>query len=147
VFLTPLKLAKLAIDMVGDVGGLWLDPFKATGNFYNQYKTDNKEYTEITEGLDFFEYTKPVDVICSNPPFSIFNKVLEHSVKLQPKVISYIMGVVNLTPKRIEFMNSNGYFITKLHITRVNGWFSNILIVQFEKDAKSNIVSFDRERW
>ena len=144
VFLTPPSLVKISIDMVGDVKGKWYDPFKGTGNFYNAFPSKDKVYTEISEGLDFFEFNEPVDVICSNPPFSCFDKVLEHSVKLQPKVISYVMGVINLTPKRIRFMNSNGYYITKMHITSVKKWFLRTLVVQFEKGT-SNIISFDNQ--
>jgi hypothetical protein len=143
VFITPLPLAKKAIDMVGTVEGKWLDPFKATGNYFNQFPTENKDYTEITEDLDFFNYTSEVDVICSNPPYSLINDVLAHSVKLNPKVINYLIGINNLTPKRIEFMNTAGYYISKIHITNVKVWFGMSIIIQFEK-CERNIITFDR---
>jgi hypothetical protein len=146
VFITPLGLAKRAIDMVGTTEGKWLDPFKATGNYYNQFPTENKEYTEITQDLDFFEYSEPVDVICSNPPYSILNEVFKHSVSLNPKIINYLIGINNLTPKRIEFFNENGYYLTKMEIFKVYKWYGMSVIVQFEKD-KDNIISFNRTIW
>jgi len=150
VFLTPLPLAKIAIDMVGRTDGNWLDPFKATGNYYNQFPdTCNKDYTEITEDLNFFEYyNEEVDVICSNPPYSLINEVLEHSVKLNPKIINYLIGFLNLTPKRIEFMNTHGYYLTKFFLTSVKKWFGRSVIVQFEKiENGANIISFDTNHY
>lgn len=147
VFITPLALAKHAIDMVGTTEGLWIDPFKATGNYYNQFPTDNKVYTEITEDLDFFDFHDPVDVICSNPPYSLMDKVLQHSIDLKPKIINYLIGVNNLTAKRIELMNNNGYFITKIHLTKVYKWFAMSIIIQFENTVTSNLISFDRTIW
>ena len=133
VFFTPLSLAKIAIDMVGTNNGRWLDPFKGTGNYFNQFPTENKDWCEITDGKDFFDYNENVDVICSNPPFSKFKLVLEHCVKLNPKVINLIFGIINLTTSRVKFMIDNGYFIKKIHLCNVKGWFLRTLIIQFEK--------------
>jgi hypothetical protein len=148
VFITPLKLAKTAIDMIGNYDGIWLDPFKATGSYFNQFPTDNKEWCEITDEKDFFEYTEEVDVICSNPPYSLMDKVLDHSIKLNPKVINYLIGINNLTAKRIEKLNNNGYFLTKIHMCKVFKWYGMSVIIQFEKNEnKFNIISFDRTVW
>lgn len=147
VFITPVALAKTHIDMIETMPtDVWLDPFKNSGNYYNQFPTENKEYTEILEGKDFFDYTTKVDVICSNPPYSMIDKVLEHSVKLEPRVISYLIGVSNLTAKRIEYMEKNGYNITKLHMCKVYKWYGMSLIVVFEKN-KPSIITYDRVVW
>jgi hypothetical protein len=147
VFITPVALAKTHIDMIETMPtDVWLDPFKNSGNYYNQFPTENKEYTEILEGKDFFDYTTKVDVICSNPPYSMIDKVLEHSVKLEPRVISYLIGINNITPKRIEYMEKNGYNITKLHMCKVRTWFGMTLIVVFEKN-KPSIMTYDRVSW
>lgn len=146
VFITPLGLSKRAIELVGTSDGLWLDPFKATGSYYNQFPTDNKVYTEITEGIDFFDFKQNVDVICSNPPYSLMDKVLQHSINLNPKIINYLIGIGNLTAKRIELMNTNGYFITKMEMCKVWKWYGMSVIVQFEK-GKENIISINRTVW
>tara|TARA_R110000868_G_scaffold369304_1_gene632579 strand:+ start:407 stop:901 length:495 start_codon:yes stop_codon:yes gene_type:complete len=146
VFITPLGLSKRAIELVGTSDGLWLDPFKATGSYYNQFPTDNKVYTEITEGIDFFDFKQNVDVICSNPPYSLMDKVLQHSINLNPKIINYLIGIGNLTAKRIELMNTNGYFITKMEMCKVWKWYGMSIIVQFEK-GKENIISINRTVW
>jgi hypothetical protein len=147
IFITPLPLAKFQINMIETTDGdIWFDPFRNSGSYYNQFPTQEKVWCEILDGEDFFTYNSKIDIICSNPPYSILDKVFEKSVDLNPKVISYLIGINNLTAKRIKFMNDNGYGLTKLHITKVFKWFGMSVIVQFEKN-KENIISFDRIIW
>jgi hypothetical protein len=147
IFLTPRPLAKLAIDMVDvDEADVWFDPFRNTGNFYDQFPTDNKVWTELLEGRDFFEFNDKVDVICSNPPFSILDKVFEHVIELNPRVIIFVLGFMNLTPKRCHKMQVHGYEITKLHICNVKGWFMSTIVVCFERD-KEGVVTHDNKAY
>ena len=147
VFITPLRLAKTHIDMIDyKDDDVWFDPFKNSGSYFNQYPTNNKVYSEILEDKDFFEFNDKIDIICSNPPYSMIDKVLEHSIKLNPRVISYLIGVNNLTARRIEYMNKNGYGLSKLHMCKVYKWFGMSYVVVFEK-GKDNIMSYDRVVW
>jgi hypothetical protein len=147
VFITPPKLAKSNIEMIDYKDtDIWYDPFKNSGSYYNQFPTENKRWSEILEDKDFFQFDEKVDIICSNPPYSMIDKVLEKSVSLEPRVISYLIGINNLTPKRIEYMENNGYFITKTHICKVYKWYGMSLNVVWEKDKKS-IISYDRVVW
>lgn len=147
VFLTPPELALKAINMVETKPeDHWLDPFKNTGNYYRQFPTANKSSTEILEGKDFFEYRDKVDVICSNPPYSLMDRVLQHSISLQPRVINYLIGINNLTTRRIEMLHDAGYGLTRLHMCKVFKWYGMSCIVQFEKD-KDNVISYDRQIW
>ena len=158
VFLTPLKLSKKQINMIDyNDNDIWFDPFKNNGSYYDQFpnnQSDNiidyynskNEWTEIIQNKDFFTFDKKVDIICSNPPYSMIDKVLEKSVELKPRVISYLIGVNNLTAKRIEYMENNGYGLAKLHMCKVFKWFGMSCIVQFERGAES-CMSFDRVVW
>ena len=147
IFITPLSLAKKQIDMINhNEDDVWLDPFKNSGNFYNQYPTDKREWCEILDGKDFFEYNNDIDIICSNPPYSCIDDVLKKSVELKPRVISYLIGMGNLTAKRIEYMENNNYGLTKIHICKVYKWYGMSFIVQFEKDQE-HIISYDRIVW
>jgi len=144
VFLTPIALAKKHIDIIEyEDSDIWYDPFKNSGNYYNQYPNDNKEWSEILEGKDFFEFDKKVDIICSNPPYSMINKVLEKSINLNPRIISYLIGVNNLTTKRIENMNKAGYGLKKMVMLKVHDWFGMSFIVVFEKGC-DNCFDIDR---
>lgn len=153
VFITPLGLAKKHIDIVMRYDretGLrpWYDPFKNSGSYYNQYPTDNKVYSEILEGKDFFDYNLPVDVICSNPPYSMIDRVLEQSVSLQPRIISYLIGVNNLTCKRLEFMEANGYILVNIHMCKVFEWYGMSFIVTWVKDKSAvRCLDYDRIVW
>tara|TARA_R100000655_G_scaffold26692_1_gene54838 strand:- start:6705 stop:7208 length:504 start_codon:yes stop_codon:yes gene_type:complete len=144
IFLTPMKLAKKHIDLIEyEDSDIWYDPFKNSGNYYNQYPNDNKLWSEILEGEDFFEFNTEVDIICSNPPYSIINKVLEKSVSLKPRIISYLIGMGNLTTKRIEDMNNYGYGLKKIVMLKVHEWYGMSFIVIFEKGA-TNCIDIDR---
>ncbi len=144
VFLTPLKLAKKHIDLIEfEDSDIWYDPFKNSGNYYNQFPNDNKLWSEILEDEDFFEFTTEVDIICSNPPYSMINKVLEKSVSLKPRIISYLIGMGNLTTKRIEDMNKWGYGLKNIMMLKVNEWYGMSFIVTFEKGA-GNCIDIDR---
>ena len=147
VFITPLKLAKYNIDMIEyNEDEIWYDPFKNNGSYYNQFPNENKKWSEILEERDFFTFDEKVDIICSNPPYSMINKVLEKSVELKPRIISYLIGINNLTAKRLEYMENNGYYITKLHMCKVFKWYGMSMIVVWERDKKA-IISFDRVVW
>ena len=147
VFITPLQLAKNHIDMIEyKTDDIWYDPFKNNGSYYNQYPNENKKWSEILEDKDFFEFNEKVDIICSNPPYSMIDKILEKSVELKPRIISYLIGVNNLTAKRMEYMENNGYYITKIHMCKVFKWYGMSMIVIWEKDKKS-IMSYDRVVW
>lgn len=147
VFITPLKLAKYNIDMIEyNEDEIWYDPFKNNGSYYNQFPNENKKWSEILEERDFFTFDEKVDIICSNPPYSMINKVLEKSVELKPRIISYLININNLTPKRLEYMENNGYYITKIHMCKVFKWYGMSMIVVWERDKKA-IISFDRVIW
>ena len=65
-----------------------LDPFRGDGAFYNSFPASNsKDWCEIQEGRDFFDYHAHVDWIISNPPYSIFDEVLTHSFVIADNVV------------------------------------------------------------
>ena len=132
VFLTPVVLAKKHIEMIPYVEGeIWYDPFKNTGNYFNNFPSpETSKWSEILEGKDFFEFDEKVDVICSN--------------QLQPRVISFLIGVNNLTTKRIEDLNKSGYGLKKLRMLKVHQWYGMSFIVHFEKGCE-NCIEIDRQ--
>jgi hypothetical protein len=148
VFITPPKLAKYHIDMIEyNSTDIWYDPFKNTGNYYNQFPNDNKKWTEILDNKDFFAFDEKVDIICSNPPYSIIDDILKKSVELKPHTISYLIGINNLTAKRIEFMENNNYFISKIHICKVWKWYGMSIIVVWTNNINKSIIGYDRVVW
>ena len=144
VFITPLELAKKHIEMIEyKEDDIWYDPFKNSGNYYNQFPNDNKVWSEILEEEDFFEFDMEVDIICSNP-YSMINKVLEKCVSLKPRIISFLIGMGNLTTQRIEKMNNWGYGLKQIRMLKVHSWYGMSFIVVFEKGSE-NCIEIDRK--
>jgi len=148
IFYTPLTVVKKHIESVNSFPtDKWFDPFAGKHIYYDNFPTENKDYTEIQENKDFFTYTNQVDIICTNPPYSILDKVLEHSVKLNPRVISYLLLEGKMTPKRIEFMNASGYSLTGMYMCKVFQWYGMAVAYTFTKmETPTNQVNliFDR---
>jgi len=136
VLYTPLPTALKLIEIT-DIheNDKVLDPSRGKGVFYDNIPVENKDWCEITDGVDFFDYNKPVDIIIGNPPFSILKKWLSKSIELNPKKIAYVMGAINLNHNRMKLLYDNNYFITKLVITDVRDWFGPTHLVVFEKNA------------
>jgi hypothetical protein len=170
VFITPLKLAKFAIDMIitniEDSGEskdnlVWCDNCKNDGSYYNQYPNYNrKEYCEILEGKDFFKYEFIKEneneelILASNPPYSLLDKWFKKCISLRPKYMSFLIGNNNLTCKRMELFENNGYDLIRLHYCKVFNWFGMSNIVLFKRND-FNIeglkwgqkITFDRKVW
>ena len=84
---TPDPIAKLIISKFNPTGKV-LDAFRGKGAFYNNYPADvEKDWCEIDEGKDFFEYTDHVDWIITNPPYSIYDEVMEHSMEIADNIV------------------------------------------------------------
>ena len=142
----PKSVALKMIDMCDlKEGDTVLDPSYGGGIFYdNLPEYVNKEWCEIDKGKDFFEYDKKVDCIIGNPPYSLWNKWLDHTIKLTDK-FCYIFGNLNFTDKRIREIIDKGYGITKFHLLKIDWWFSPSYLVVFEKN-KPSIITIEPNR-
>ncbi|MHA1988324.1 MAG: hypothetical protein ACW98D_16935 [Promethearchaeota archaeon] len=69
--------------------------------------------------------------------------MLFKSISLQPKIISYLLAAYALTPRRIEMMEQNGYFIKHINLCKVFKWYGMSMVVVWEKGG-SGIVGYDR---
>ena len=152
VFITPVDLAKKHIKFVEDKitdfkKKIWYDPFKNSGNYYNNFNCENKEWSEILDNKDFFDFEGNVDVICSNPPYSMIDNVLTKSISLKPKIISYLLGINNLTSRRIEYMEQAGYYMKKIHLCKVWKWYGMSCIVVWVRGEGNGIIGYDRKVW
>jgi len=146
VFYTPSLVAQTHIKSIkADPNDVWYDPFKGKGVYYDNFPTNNKEWSEITDGKDFFESSYKVDVICSNPPYSCMDEVLKKSVELNPRVISYLLLEGKITPKRLEYMNNAGYGLSGMYICKVYEWYGMTIAYTFTKGSKNTAeVIYDR---
>ena len=141
IIYTPKPVALKMIEMCNiKEGTTVLDPSKGGGVFYdNLPQTCIKDYCEITENKDFFEYNKNVDLIIGNPPYSLWDRWIQHTMTITNK-FCYILGCLNFTDTRLRKIFDNGFVITKFHLLKIDWWFSSSYIIIFEKGIKSIIT-------
>ncbi len=136
VFITPLPLVMKHLSFVDfQASDIWLDPFKGSGNYFKNFPValGNRRWCEIDENIDFFQFNEKIDIICSNPPYSLVDKVLEKSIALKPRIISYIIGHLSFTAKRMKYMEENDYVLKKICYLDVKKWLGNSVIVVYER--------------
>ena len=87
VVMTNPDTAKWIINYFNPTGKI-LEPCRGSGSFYENMPED-KDWCEITEGKDFFEYDQKVDWIITNPPFSIFDDFLIKAFEVADNVVFF----------------------------------------------------------
>ena len=166
VFITPMALALKAINECQKslpenenplTCDYWYDPFRnsAEGSYYSQFPSESPScWAEITEGRDFFTF-KPIFhpsgadrlIICSNPPYSMLDEVFQRCIDLNPVAVNLLIGMMNLTAKRMEMMENAGYKLTNLHMCKVYSWFGMSFLCNWVKGAETSCLGYDRIVW
>lgn len=147
VFYTPETVAKAHIATINtNSADIWYDPFKGSGSYYNNFPTTNKLWSEIAENKDFFKFDDKVDIICSNPPYSMIDDVLVKCIELKPRIISFLFLHGAMTPKRMEFMKANNYGLISMYACKVYRWYGMAEAYTFElnKDFNHCKIQWDR---
>lgn len=85
VVFTPDWLAKQICKMF-PISGSVLEPCKGEGAFLKVLPS-NTEWCEIAEGKNFYEFNKKVDWLVTNPPYSDYNRFLEHAFLLADNIV------------------------------------------------------------
>ena len=112
--MTPRHIAKQMIDYYAEWHDLservLLDPCRGDGAFYDQYPDYcTKDWCEITEGRDFFDWPYKVDWIITNPPYSIFPQFLEKCFEVADNVALLIpLAKLVSSLKRINMVMDYG---------------------------------------
>ena len=93
-----------------------LEPCKGDGRIVSflENKGVVVDWCEIKEGKDFFDYNGEVDLIFTNPPYSLAQEFIEHSMSCARTVIMLLRINFLGTKKRFEFWQQfppDGMFI------------------------------------
>ena len=88
VVFTPDWLAEKICKMF-DIKGKVLEPCKGEGAFL-KFLPEGTEWCEIADGKNFYDYNQKVDWIVTNPPYSDFNRFLDHSFNLSENIVLLI---------------------------------------------------------
>ena len=147
-FITPPELAVRMISLVPLINGdSVLDPARGLGAFYDNFpQFVTKDWCDISAGEDFLKHSSQVDWIITNPPYSDLDRWFEKSCLICRKGFAYLLGFINITPRRIELTNKYGFGLTMIHLCKVFQWFGISAFVVFEK-GKDNIILYDRVVW
>jgi hypothetical protein len=137
------------------------EPFKGDGNLYNQINTTNKEWSEIMQGRDVFDFPAdvPITTIFTNPPFKteLTNKkgikklkncvyyFIEYFILkfVSLKRIGFLMNAKSfesLTPKRLQRLSSLGFDISKIIVLNIQCWFGRYYFLVFERNITNKPV-------
>lgn len=84
---TPYDIAKDMISFFSPSGTI-LEPCKGNGAILQHIP--NAKWCEIDYGVDFFKFNENVDWIITNPPYSIFDDWLDHSLPLASNIVYLI---------------------------------------------------------
>jgi len=137
------------------------EPFRGTGNLYNQVTNKNKYWSEITQGKDVFDFDKKneVNVIYTNPPFktNIPDKkgqmkykncvfyFLDYFITSYPNLhtIGFLISYKtfhSFTPNRLQQIKNKGFQIQNITILNTKYWWGNYFFILFRKfDGESPI--------
>jgi hypothetical protein len=98
-----------------------MDPSTGGGVFYDNLPTNcTKDYCEITGNKDCLYYNDKVDLIIDNPPYSIWDKWIDHTLNLTDN-FCYILGCFHFTDTRVRKRLYNGFGFTKIHFLKLTG--------------------------
>jgi hypothetical protein len=143
---TPIPLAKKMIEMCEITPDMSvLDPCYGSGNFYNNFPECKKSFCEINMGKDFFDERSRYDLIIGNPPYSMLNKWIEHTITLTDK-FCYLLGALNFQPNRFYNLEQKGYRITKMYVCCIDYFLGSSFVFIVERN-KPGIVEFAINRY
>jgi hypothetical protein len=145
---TPESLCKAIITRtLWEPGELVLEPAKGDGNFYrNLPGCVHKDWCEIKEGKDFFDYWKRPDTIITNPPYrdrsgsdKLLTPFLEHSLELAYYRVMFLVNHRCLNackPNRLNRYATQGWALTNLSIYSVRKWSGLYYLLTFVKGGQ-----------
>ena len=150
VMTNPVMARDLINRIEFEDGDVVMEPGRGTGSFYNNFPDNvQKVWCEINEGRDYFDFQGMVDYTVSNPPFVPRKLFWAFHVKAMETTRKKIYWVLNcssiniFTPKRLDDMKDNGWFIQSLHIINDKRWFGRYLWIEIGKEDR-NFFSWHR---
>lgn len=117
-FNTPHKLCRQCIDKLPlNRNTTTLEPCRGSGNFYHLLANTKRDWCEIKEGRDFFDYRGHVDWIITNPPWSLARRFLIKSMQVSDN-IGFLITINHIVALKARWrdIRSCGFRITKIYL-------------------------------
>ena len=137
IWLTPECVAIDHIESLDEqifMDAKWVDPFKNTGNYYNNFPTEDKDWCEILRGKDALKYDYADAVVCSNPPYSIINKLLNKMADDRAYIISFLVMTNHITCPRMEMMKKKGYVLASMKFYNIKGYMNTAVAITWRRE-------------
>lgn len=117
VIQTPVDLARRIAHHFAPTGRV-LEPCRGQGHFLRCLPAGT-EWCEIAEGRDFFAWSKPVDWIVTNPPWSQIRTFLQHAMTVADNIV-FLMTVNHVwTKARIRDITTAGFGIREIALVEM----------------------------
>ena len=98
IVMTPAETAVNIINHFSPTGTI-LDPCRGAGAFYDNFPDAcQKDWCELSEGKDFFDYKDKVDWIITNPPWSKIKEFMIHSMTIANEIV-YLISINHYSTK------------------------------------------------
>jgi hypothetical protein len=124
------------------------EPFSGQDAFYNNFPINNpKEWSEIDRGRDFLESNIKCDWIITNPPYSIWNIIINKIMDSCSKGFCVLVNNLTITPTRLDIINNRGFYISFIYFFTISKWFGRQYYYIFEKRKdKKNLLEMKYRR-
>jgi len=104
--------------------------------WFKNLTVENKDWCELELGKDFFDYSQEVDWIVGNPPYKECWEFWQKSFQIARKGVGFLISINmfnKFTPKRLEEIKQQGFFINKIVVVSCKRWFGRYFFVIFSK--------------
>ena len=146
---TPVALAQALIPRIPlEPNDTLYEAFKGEGSFYDNFPEGHpKDWSEITQGRDYKDYSGEYDWVITNPPFRLetgtgrVNSIwllLDYFSQRAKKGIAFLCNdnlPSTLTPRRIAILEARGFAIESLTICNVKQWRGRYFFIILRKGA------------
>ena len=133
VWLTPECVAKDHIEWTRNFTlepSTWLDPYRNTGNYYNNFPEDQpKDWAEILQGKDAMDLDYNEAIVCSNPPYSLLGDHLKRFTMLGAQTISVLVMTNHITTPRLAMMKERGYTLAGMKFYNIKGYMNTAVAI------------------
>lgn len=134
--ITPIELDQSVLDAGSGKNKVW----------FNNLRNENKFECELEDGNDFMDWQQKVDWVVGNPPFHISWKFTEKAMEVADFGIAWLVNNQALnshfTPRRIELMQSKGFYLRKIQVVADKRWFGRYYYLIFTKSENDFVSTF-----
>jgi hypothetical protein len=132
VYTNPVLASALVRHAEGYMkpGGISLDPCRGRGAFYDAM-SEPRDWCEISEGKDFFDWHEPVGLIATNAPWSdvepnSYTRIARHAFKIADVVLLLVKTTAPCTYARWADWDAAGHGLREvIHLNWKDAGFTN----------------------